>query len=306
MCGAGRGRGSAGSTSFNFVEEFKPVQTVNRRSCFGLRRIRRNSGPASRRQCHQPQRRWRRRSDLLSPTRKKRWLAWWCSSRKSSSRRRFRRRSRRRWWQTCGSYRESGGAVSVTLNNDAIRRARLSLSKWQLHQSSARSCARRPEDVPVDRRCRRGLRLRRSVLPRVVRARADGGPRRNPSATVGARVNPPTPVVLALGVTLPCLVVIFYLLKVRRRDEEVSSTFLGVSTSSGASSASATEVVLPAAATAHRPGADHLRRRSPVHAANGRKARPGHPACWPSRRAAGRPGRASGRSARRRVGRRQR
>jgi hypothetical protein len=34
-----------------------------------------------------------------------------------------------------------------------------------------------------------------------------------------------TPVALALGVTLP-IVVIFYLLKVRRRDEEVSSTFL--------------------------------------------------------------------------------
>src|SRR3954451_14662091 len=34
-----------------------------------------------------------------------------------------------------------------------------------------------------------------------------------------------TPLALALGVTLP-IVVIFYLLKVRRRDEEVSSTFL--------------------------------------------------------------------------------
>src|ERR671933_2538816 len=34
-----------------------------------------------------------------------------------------------------------------------------------------------------------------------------------------------TPVGLALGITLP-IVVIFYLLKVRRRDEEVSSTFL--------------------------------------------------------------------------------
>jgi von Willebrand factor type A domain/Aerotolerance regulator N-terminal len=34
-----------------------------------------------------------------------------------------------------------------------------------------------------------------------------------------------TPVALALGITLP-IVVIFYLLKVRRRDEEVSSTFL--------------------------------------------------------------------------------
>ena len=34
-----------------------------------------------------------------------------------------------------------------------------------------------------------------------------------------------TPVALALGITLP-IVVIFYLLKVRRHDEEVSSTFL--------------------------------------------------------------------------------
>src|SRR5258708_8894568 len=34
-----------------------------------------------------------------------------------------------------------------------------------------------------------------------------------------------TPLALALGITLP-IVVIFYLLKVRRRDEEVSSTFL--------------------------------------------------------------------------------
>src|SRR5215211_7348509 len=34
-----------------------------------------------------------------------------------------------------------------------------------------------------------------------------------------------TPLALALGVTLP-IVVIFYLLKVRRHDEEVSSTFL--------------------------------------------------------------------------------
>src|SRR5213082_1812967 len=34
-----------------------------------------------------------------------------------------------------------------------------------------------------------------------------------------------TPIALALGITLP-IVVIFYLLKVRRRDEEVSSTFL--------------------------------------------------------------------------------
>src|SRR5579859_35228 len=34
-----------------------------------------------------------------------------------------------------------------------------------------------------------------------------------------------TPVALALGVTLP-IIVVFYLLKVRRRDEEVSSTFL--------------------------------------------------------------------------------
>src|SRR5436305_12465058 len=34
-----------------------------------------------------------------------------------------------------------------------------------------------------------------------------------------------TPIALALGITLP-VVVIFYLLKVRRHDEEVSSTFL--------------------------------------------------------------------------------
>src|SRR5438132_9784944 len=34
-----------------------------------------------------------------------------------------------------------------------------------------------------------------------------------------------TPLALALGITLP-IVVIFYLLKVRRHDEEVSSTFL--------------------------------------------------------------------------------
>src|SRR3981081_439458 len=34
-----------------------------------------------------------------------------------------------------------------------------------------------------------------------------------------------TPLALALGVTLP-IVVVFYLLKVRRHDEEVSSTFL--------------------------------------------------------------------------------
>src|SRR5258708_21842059 len=34
-----------------------------------------------------------------------------------------------------------------------------------------------------------------------------------------------TPVALALGITLP-IVVVFYLLKVRRHDEEVSSTFL--------------------------------------------------------------------------------
>ena len=34
-----------------------------------------------------------------------------------------------------------------------------------------------------------------------------------------------TPLALALGVTLP-IVVVFYLLKVRRYDEEVSSTFL--------------------------------------------------------------------------------
>src|SRR5438067_3871548 len=34
-----------------------------------------------------------------------------------------------------------------------------------------------------------------------------------------------TPFALALGITLP-IVVIFYLLKVRRRDEEISSTFL--------------------------------------------------------------------------------
>jgi len=34
-----------------------------------------------------------------------------------------------------------------------------------------------------------------------------------------------SPIALALGITLP-IVVIFYLLKVRRRDEEVSSTFL--------------------------------------------------------------------------------
>src|SRR3984893_15521355 len=38
-------------------------------------------------------------------------------------------------------------------------------------------------------------------------------------------VNLITPVALALGVTLP-IVVIFYLLKVRRHDEEISSTFL--------------------------------------------------------------------------------
>src|SRR5438045_4981612 len=34
-----------------------------------------------------------------------------------------------------------------------------------------------------------------------------------------------TPIALALGITLP-IVIVFYLLKVRRRDEEVSSTFL--------------------------------------------------------------------------------
>src|SRR5207244_13534714 len=34
-----------------------------------------------------------------------------------------------------------------------------------------------------------------------------------------------TPIALALGVTLP-IIVVFYLLKVRRHDEEVSSTFL--------------------------------------------------------------------------------
>src|SRR5205085_12529054 len=34
-----------------------------------------------------------------------------------------------------------------------------------------------------------------------------------------------TPIALALGITLP-IVVVFYLLKVRRHDEEVSSTFL--------------------------------------------------------------------------------
>ena len=34
-----------------------------------------------------------------------------------------------------------------------------------------------------------------------------------------------TPLALALGISLP-IVVVFYLLKVRRHDEEVSSTFL--------------------------------------------------------------------------------
>src|SRR5437868_6510974 len=57
---------------------------------------------------------------------------------------------------------------------------------------------------------------------------------RHTARDAGVRRPPPTwsrplsllaPIALALGITLP-IVVIFYLLKVRRHDEEVSSTFL--------------------------------------------------------------------------------
>src|SRR5256885_1691274 len=57
---------------------------------------------------------------------------------------------------------------------------------------------------------------------------------RHPPRKPGLRHPPPprrcamsliTPIALALGITLP-IVVVFYLLKVRRHDEEVSSTFL--------------------------------------------------------------------------------
>ena len=103
--------------------------------------------------------------------------------------------------------RESGAAVSVTLNNDAIRLYGQRLDEWRRTVESFCAPAWRGLRADRHRHADRDTRLRR------------------PATTRHRPVNLVTPLALALGVTLP-IVVIFYLLKVRRHDEEVSSTFL--------------------------------------------------------------------------------